>query len=979
METTLLNATGRRAARRSLALLAAAAFLAALPQAALAAGLSGRISGYVYDPTNSALSEVPLTLSSPSAQPVPVQRTTGEDGKFEFDNLPPAEDYVIEVNVPGFTPIKQTNIKVRLGQTTTSDVRLTVQTESQAVATYQIVEKVNPVLNPDSAQAGAVLSAEKVATTPIFHQAEGMAQQVAGTSGTSDGSGRIATRGGLRRYTKFYVDGLDTTDITDSGITSPINFDAVENFEILTGGMDAQYNSMGIVTNAVTKNGSNEWKYDVSLTAQPSFTAAKNKFPANQATAFGLYYNNPINGPDTTFYSPVVNIGGPIVKDYLWFFASYQQNFSGRENAVSVDGIQSNRNRQTTTSLGRFKLTWQPTVRDRVTAAFSIDRNIINNQQGDSTVSQDAESKLHRGGEWFVFNYDHNFSDNVLFQIQSGFTYKASDTDPIFDDFNTASHFDIDSRTTRFNNESLSASIQGNFVHESKYRFQFDPMLSWKLKFFGTHQMKAGFQFAYMYDKQTTGVSGNERFTDFGVIPDPTVNSGDPNRTHGLGCDPNNPVTFSTCDFRARFYDSNGQAQPLTTRAWARTYGMFIQDRWTVNKQLTIIPGIRMDIGRLQGEQGLITTPLVGFGPRLSATFDLFADRRTLLVAHYGRSNDVGNIFVAQHGNPALYSISARWNNTTKAFPDCPIDPQQNTFGTNCQYTGGASGRSFAAGQKPPFVDEVTAGIHHEVVPETVIGLDVTYRHYGNMWADEEINRIWDATGTKIVGYVNPALTGQSVFRTVARSDAYRSYQGMDLWVQGTPGRWDLLASYTLSFNQGTVGDYFDGYLNNSRMTQFYDGYTGDDRRHTIKGSVTYRTTFGLDLGMRMRYFTGAADWESFTNPGDSTQRIYRSPRGTGIPNATGTQVPNFNDPNSWAELRDPTTFIIDLQARYNLSQALQFKQAKAEIMLLVVNVLNDSTSQTLFDSYAATNNRFTLTNFHQSALSAELMLRFRN
>ena len=64
-------------------------------------------------------------------------------------------------------------------------------------------------------------------------------------------------------------------------------------------------------------------------------------------------------------------------------------------------------------------------------------------------------------------------------------------------------------------------------------------------------------------------------------------------------------------------------------------------------------------------------------------------------------------------------------------------------------YAGGASGRFFATGQKPPFVDEVTAGIHHEVVPETVLGADLTYRHYGNLWADEEINRVWDATGTK--------------------------------------------------------------------------------------------------------------------------------------------------------------------------------------------------------------------------------------
>src|SRR5205807_7917262 len=140
---------------------------------------------------------------------------------------------------------------------------------------------------------------------------------------------------------------------------------------------------------------------------------------------------------------------------------------------------------------------------------------------------------------------------------------------------------------------------------------------------------------------------------------------------------------------------------------------------------------------------------------------------------------------------------------------------------------------------------------------------DVTYRHYGNMWADSEQNRIYDASGTRIIGYANPAQAGRSVLLSVAQPDAYRRYTGIDLWVQGNPGRWDLLASYTLAFNTGTVLDYFDGYLNNPRMTMFYDGYLADDRRHTIKGSVTYKTSFGLDLGMRLRYFTGGANWEN--------------------------------------------------------------------------------------------------------------------
>jgi hypothetical protein len=522
--------------------------------------------------------------------------------------------------------------------------------------------------------------------------------------------------------------------------------------------------------------------------------------------------------------------------------------------------------------------------------------------------------------------------------------------------------------------------------------------------------MKAGFQYAYQYDVQTTGASGNARYTDFGFNPDPTIGVGSPVLVSpGLGCqmsyvggrfiyDPNNASTFSQCNSVTRFYNQYGEAAPLTTHAYARTYGFFLQDRWTVNKQFTIIPGFRVDVGRLQGEQGLVTTPLIGFGPRLSGTFDLFGDRKTLIVAHAGRSNDVGNVAIAQHGNPALLGVTALWNNSGRAttspdgtvipansFPNCPVSAAANQLGNRldgrayCTYAGGPAGRSFLPGQSPPYVDEVTGGIHHEVLAETVIGVDVTYRHYGNMWADQEVNRIWDPSGTKIIGYVNPALNGQSVLQAVAPASGYRRYTGMDLWVQGTPGRWDLLASYTLGFNTGTVGDYFDGYLNNPRMTMFYDGYTNDDHRHTVKGSISYRTTFGLDLGARVRYFTGGADWMSFTNPGDSSQRLYRSPRGTGVPAVTTGGSPNFNDPSTWSDLRDPAQFLIDLQARYNLSGPLGLKQQRAEVLLLVVNVLNDSSPTSIFDSFSATSNRFGLANFHQSPMQAEVMLRFRN
>jgi hypothetical protein len=207
--------------------------------------------------------------------------------------------------------------------------------------------------------------------------------------------------------------------------------------------------------------------------------------------------------------------------------------------------------------------------------------------------------------------------------------------------------------------------------------------------------------------------------------------------------------------------------------------------------------------------------------------------------------------------------------------------------------------------------------------------------------------------------------------------DAWRDYKGLDLWVQGKVGSWDLLANYTLAFANGTVGNYFDGYGTNPRMKYFMDGPNPDDIRHTLKGSLAYTTTFGLDLGFRFRYLTGTPLWMNQTNPGGGT--LYRSDRGTGYAINASTNKADFNDPSTVSELRNPDQFIIDAQARYDVGHPLGLKQ-KLELTLLVVNLLNNTDVTSINDRYSPTGtNTFGTSSFRNRPLQAELLLRFRN
>lgn len=936
MKNSLLTLGGR-------ALMLALLALAVLPLPALAAGENyGQVSGYVYDPTGAPLSEVPLTLSGPAMQQ-PQTITSGEDGRYEFALVPPGDNYTLEVKVEGFTPIKRTGISVLLGRASPVDVKLEVLTETQAVATYEIVTQVNPLINPDSAQTGAVLTAEKVANTPVFTQVQAIPQLVAGV-----GPGNApSSRGGLSRYGRSFVDGMDTTDVTDGSITAPLNFYAVENFEVVTGGMDAQYNSLGMIENVVTKSGSNKYTYDVTMVLSPTWGNAKAFSASNQNAAIGPFTQNTTPQSETSFYSPLVSVGGPIIKDRLWFYASGQWNISHQESPITLPGSPlENRPKDTDTRLGRLKLTYQPTDKDRISVALNIDRNTISNNTSNSSTDLGAESNIDRGGFFVIANYDRTLSENMLFQVSAGTTYKDAHFGPQSGDDDAISH--NDGSVTRFSPGGLNGRVS-NLQDEAKRRFQFDPSLTFKLD---KHQMKGGLQIGYLTGSLKQSVTGNQRYTD---------------NTGGV-CDPDDPTTFQYCKTRFDYYNTAGEQAPLSTDASVLTMGAFLQDRFTVSRHLTVVGGLRFDAGRLYADDGQFITNLVGFGPRVSGTYDVFGDRNTLVTAFFGRSNDVGDVFVSQHANPDLTQVTTSWNGTS--FNEC------SPFADGCPTSGGATGRIFDKDAKTPHVDELSVGLHQAVGDKAVVGADFTYRKYSNMWVDDEINQIWDASGTRIIGYVNGEQ--RSIVKITTPDDAWRDYKGLDLWAQGKVGAWDMLANYTLAYSNGTVGNYFDGYGANPRMKYFAEGPNPDDIRHTIKGSISYSTSFGLDFGVRFRYLTGTPLWMTMTNPTSGNGSLYRSPRGTGYTLNATTGRADLNDPSNVAILRNPDQFVIDAQARYDVGRPFGLSQ-KLELTLLVVNLLNNTDPTGWNQNYNTANQQYGTVFNRNRPLQAELLLRFRN
>jgi hypothetical protein len=929
----------------TLALLALLA-VALAPGAAWAIGeVSGRLGGTVQARTSPTTLEgvagVPVTIRSKQLIGGPRTTTSGDDGSYQFQSLPPGT-YELSIRLEGFAPIEQRGIVVVAGQLAPVDVVLEV---GQLTQTTKIVEKRNPVLNPESAVSTTVLDNVKVTNTPIFRQVQAMAQLAPGVGPGNSPS----VRGGLSRYTRFLVDGLDTTDVVTGGISSPMNFDAVEQYSLSVGAMDAEYNSLGLVQNMVTRSGGNKFTVDVSLTLQPTAFNSRTRYGAQLPQQNRELLYDTREPPVRDFYSVNANVGGPIVKDRLWFFTSFQFNYNRALNTIppfpfygtttDIDRI-----KETFTYLGRAKLTWQATAGTRIALSFNIDRNFItNNSSSPTTVTGDAERRVGRGGEWLVLLLDSALTPKLMFQMQAGFTDKRS----LDDTMRTSENGDPDRVTP---SHTLRTSDQFNGVtylnsqlgwnQETKYRVQVDPSFLYSTTDrTGSHNVKAGLQFAYMRYDHNVGIAGGRRFTD--TIP-------------GTPCDPGQPSTFPSCNQVTEYPDSlpqNGQAgHGFTTTAQAFNIGLFVQDRWTIKRYLTVVPGFRFDTGLLYDYQSSLLGRLFGYGPRLSLVYDLLHDRTTLLSAHYGRHNDVGNAYIADQGNPSQLAILKKWDSRNQVFN---VDSQ----------SGGPGGQRFAAGLEPPKLDEVSAGIRREVLAETVIGVDYTYRKYQNMWVNAEVNQIWDPAGLRVVGYQNGMR--QRIYEASTPDDAQRTYHGLDLWVQGRPGNFGIVASYTLAFTSGTVSDYFIGYLLNPRLTALFDGPLSDNYRHTLKAAIDYTFPFGINVSTRLQYRTGAPQWKVFQSPEDNSFSFYRSPRGS----STGTRT---NDPTTFAEFKLPDQFTIDVQAMYSFTR---LSGHRFDIMVQLYNIIGGGTPFSIDNRNGTT---FGAVTSRGDNLNAEIILRYR-
>lgn len=294
--------------------------------------VTGGISGTVTDPQGGVVpsAAVKVTNIGTNAQ---VTVNSNADGGYRVSNLQPGT-YRVETSVSGFAPAKADNIVVEVGQTTSVDIPLTLGT---AVAEVEVTAEA-PVINTSDNSNTTSINQTSINELPINGRRASNFALLAPSTVPDGTFGLISFRGISGLLNNSTVDGGDNNQAFFSEergrtrINYVISQSAVREFQINGSNYSAEYGrAAGGVINTVTKSGTNEFHGDLF------YYNRNNRNGARNPRAFQSVFTN---GVSTIVAAKPIDlrqqfggtIGGPIIKNKLFFFFSYDQqkrNFPG--------------------------------------------------------------------------------------------------------------------------------------------------------------------------------------------------------------------------------------------------------------------------------------------------------------------------------------------------------------------------------------------------------------------------------------------------------------------------------------------------------------------------------------------------------------------------------------------------------------------------------------------------------------------------
>jgi outer membrane receptor for Fe3+-dicitrate len=842
------------------------AVVALLGVTPILAQTSGRLFGTVTDKSGAAVPGAVVTATSPALQGVQTATTDGR-GEFRFLSVPPG-NYTVKVALSGFKTVERSGVVVGLDRTVELPISLEVATVSETIT----VSGESPTIDTTSTTTGVNATADMFNRLPVQRDIYGIARVAAGTQ--DDGVGTVFY-GSSGAENNYIIDGLNTTgaELGDKGKT--LNFDFVEEIEVKTGGLPAEYGRMtGGVINVLTKSGGNQFKgdafgfYEGGGLQSDNSTASKR--PETTTTVTDIDKRWDFGG----------DLGGYLVKDKVWFFGAY--NRTNRTDNVTVvrqlstpgsPGPGSVVPRDTTRDLFAGKLTWSLSPNHTITGSVFGDPGEITGPVftiAGPSITWDGVNKI--GSTDFVGRYDGTLSDSFLVRAMYGLHKEKSTIDG------------AGKSIPQLIDQTVSPnSVANGFGFFQDQNFSRDVFKLDLTKFLGTHEIKVG------GDYELTNTTNNNWNGGGGQRIYQRRSSGVIYYRHRFyvndlasGFDRSDPNTWQI-------------AAPLTSKPRSKSYAAYFQDSWKVTPYLTLNLGVRYELQDVQNRFNETAFKLnKNWAPRLGFIWDLTKNGKSKLYANYGRfyENVPQDINIRAFGGE-VQCFCYNFSSDPADYLQDPNAPARQSL------LGGAE--PVDPNLKGQYIDEVLGGFEYEVAPNFVLGTKFTYRTLGRAIEDFLVD---PENGTYAIANLGEGTLGKTIYfyDYVGSAPAPKATRKNYSWEVTARKRfsnnWQFLASYVWQKLEGN----YDGLFQNStgqldpNINSAFDyadflinaqGRLSAERQHQLKFDGSYQFSGaldGLNIGFSTWYYSGLPlnaygfsqaynNWEYYLAPRGSVGR----------------------------------------------------------------------------------------------------------
>lgn len=835
---------------------------------------TGSIVGKITADGGESLPGVAVEIKGPSGTLVSV---TDAKGEYRFPRVTPGA-YKLTARLQGFQTYENSRIPVTLGDRATVNVTLKISSVMETVVVtgerVQIAVGENATTTAIAAEQLALLPKNSRDFTSVVAQAPGASNEAF--------TGGIQIDGASGSENRFVIDGIDTTQPQDGLSGQGMVTDFIEEVQVKSAGYSAEFGgALGGVINAVTKSGTNEFHGTVGVSYVDSSLNGDPRPIYGQS--YEGYYIQP-NKDDQTRWEPGFSLGGPIVKDKLWFFAGYSPTL--------VDTTRTPLNTTSTFDQSQTFHYFSGNLKGNLGSKFvyKLSANISPSDQENSLPAQDGStpstadltvdskfpmstysfyadwvpsSNFYMTGRVGLYDQDTEVSgiDSLaLFTFTSG-VIPVPPTDPLY-------------RPTGYNSTPTFTSTDQDNWKRTAAGLDFNLFAT----ALGTHALKAGVAYELIENVVDTGQNGNQYRIRW--------------NTAYLG------QRGSAGSVEVRRFRTDGQAE-------STNYGLYIQDTWTIHPNLTLNLGVRAEQERVPNYGYNVDPTLPEYAiefdfqdklaPRLGFAWDVTGKQKIKLYGSYGEYFDITKLEMPRGSYGADKWVSHVYALNTTNWPSIAVGCSivDNTMGQDpCPHLGPQVVRDFRRPSDP------TDGIDPDLKPmqnrEFQLGVDwqvtknsVVSARYVNK---SLVNTIEDIgylvtypdgttgeeyiTGNPGKGVVAGDPDGSGPIP--AQAEAIRDYEAIELtYARRFADSFSLRASYVYSKLSGNysglastdefgrtdpnVARYFDGlaygFDSNGSLV---DGVLNTDRPHSFEMQGLYQAPWGTSFGLNFLWQSGA-------------------------------------------------------------------------------------------------------------------------